>query len=161
LSRGDLRFRHGPAGPGLETPEAQSPGRHRFEYALTTFAGDWQAAGIVAQAHAFAYPPLAVLADAHAGTVPADAAALVQCDNPHVVLSALTASARPGAFVARWYNSSTGAQTAELTIPLAIRARAVNFLEIPTRARVRRVGPQRWRVHFRPFEIVTLQIRTR
>jgi len=103
--------------------------------------------------------------EAHAGAVPADAAALVHCDNPHVVLSALTASANAptgsGTFVARWYNSSAAEQAAEITSPPAIRARAVDFLEAPTRARVRRVGPQRWRVHFRPFEIVTLQIRTR
>ncbi len=161
LSRGDLRFRHGPAGPGLETPDAQSPGWHRFEYALTTFTGDWQAAGIVAQAHAFAYPPLAAVTEAHAGTVRADAAALAHCDNPHVVRSALTASTRAGAFTARWYNSSAASQTAEITIPGAMGARAVDFLEQPKRARVRRVGPQRWRVRFRPFEIVTLQIRMR
>jgi len=160
LSRGDLRFRHGPAGPGLETSEAQSLGRHRFEYALTTFAGDWQRAGIVAQAHAFAHPPLAAVTDAHAGALAADAA-LVRCDNPRVVLSALTASKQSGAFVARWYNSSAAAQTAGLTIPLATRVRAVNLLEQPARAAVRRTVPLRWRVQFRPFEIVTLQIRTR
>lgn len=160
LSRGDLRFRRGPAGPGLETPEAQSFGRHRFEYALTTFAGDWQAAGIVAQAHAFAYPPLATLSEAHAGTLPGDAA-LVRCDNSHIVLSALTASKRCGAFVARWYNSSAAAQIAQMTIPHATRVRAVNLLEVPTRVRMQRRGPQSWRVRFRPFEIVTLQIATR
>jgi alpha-mannosidase len=160
LSRGDLRFRRGPAGPGLETPEAQSPGRHRFEYALTTYPGDWQTAGIVAQAHAFAYPPMATISDAHAGPLPADAA-LVRSDNPHIILSALTTSRRPGAFVARWYNSSAAAQTTEIQIPSAERVRAVNFLERPARARVRRAGPQRWRVQFRPFEIVTLQVRPR
>jgi alpha-mannosidase len=160
LSRGDLRFRHGPAGPGLETPEAQSPGRHRFAYALTTFSGDWQAAGIVAPAHAFAYPPLAALTDAHAGALPADAA-LVHCDNPHLVLSALTASTtKPGAFVVRWYNSSAQAQTALVDIPLARQVRAVNFLEQPTRAAVRRAAPQRWRLQLRPFEIVTVHVRT-
>jgi alpha-mannosidase len=159
LSRGDLRLRHGPAGPGLETPEAQSQGRHRFEYALTTFSGNWQAAGIVAQAHAFAYPPLATTSDAHAGSLPADAA-LVHCDNPHVVLSALAASRVPGAFVTRWYNSTAQPQSAEITIPLAKRVRAVSFLEQAAKAALRNVAPQRWRIKLRPFEIVTLQIRT-
>jgi mannosylglycerate hydrolase len=160
LSRADLRSRRGPAGPGLETPEAQSPGVHRFEYALTTFSGDWQRAGIVAQAHAFAYPPLAVLSDAHAGPLPPDSA-LVQCDNPHVVCSALSASKHPGAFLTRWYNSSAEPQVAELAIPTALRARPVNFLDVPTtRASVRHVAARRWRIQFRPFEIVTLRVRT-
>jgi len=34
LSRDDLVSRPGHAGPGIATPEAQCPGRHRFEYAL-------------------------------------------------------------------------------------------------------------------------------
>ncbi len=159
LSRGDLRSRHGPAGPGLETPDAQCRGQHRFQYALTTFAGDWESAGIVAQAHAFAYPPIATPADVHPGRLPCDAA-LVNCDNPSIVLSAVTASDRLRAFLVRWYNSSAQAQVAEITIPLAVRVRAVNFLERPTSVAVRRVRPQCWRVHFRPFEIVTLQART-
>jgi hypothetical protein len=157
LSRGDLRLRHGPAGPGVETPDAQSPGPHHFEYALTTFDGDWQRAGIVAQAHAYAHPPLAAMTDAHAGDLSADAG-LARCTNPQVVLSALTASARAGAFVARWYNASAAEQEAEITIPNAGRVCAVNLLEQPARARLRRTAPQRWRLQLRPFEIVTLQV---
>jgi len=134
-------------------------GQHRFEYALTTFSGDWQTAGIVSQAHAFAYPPLAVLSDAHAGTL-APNAALVRCDNPHIILSALSAAHRVHGFLGRWYNASDAAQTAEIHIPLAVRVRAVNLLEQPARATIRRAGVQRWRVRFCPFEMVTLQVRT-
>jgi mannosylglycerate hydrolase len=159
LSRSDLRFRHGPAGPGLETPDAQSRGLHRFAYALTTYAGDWSSAGILTHAHAFAYAPLAVITDAHAGALCANAP-LVHSDNPHIVLSALAASQRRSTFVARWYNSSADAQPANVDVPLATRVRPVNFLARPSRAVVRRVGPQRWRIRFRPFEIVTLEIRT-
>ncbi len=159
LSRGDLRSRRGPAGPGLETPEAQALGTHRFTYALATFAGDWQTAGIVAQAYAFAFPPIAVMTDAHPGPL-ADDAALVQCDNPQVVLSALTAGKRPGTFITRWYNSSGQEQDAEITIPRATRVRAVDLLEKPTRTRARRLKGQRWRLQLRPFEIVTLQVMT-
>ena len=159
LSRGDLRSRHGPAGPGLETPDAQCLGQHRFQYALTTFAGDWESAGVVAQAHAFAYPPIATTVDVHPGRLPSDAA-LVHCDNPCIILSAVAASHRPRAFLVRWYNSSAQAQVAEITIPLAVRIRAVDFLEKPASVAVRRLRPHRWRVRFRPFEIVTLQAHT-
>ncbi len=160
LSRGDLRLRHGPAGPGLETPEAQSPGPHHFEYALTTFDGDWQDAGLVAQAHAFAFPPLAATTDAHPGPLPSGAA-LVGSDNAHVVLSALVPANAPGVFLTRWYNSSARPQSAEITAALARRARAVDFLGRPRRTRLRRLGPGRWKAQLRPFEILTLQLRTR
>src|SRR5262249_39489164 len=138
-------------------PEAQSLGPHRFEYALTTFRGTWDEAGIVAQAHAYAYPPMATTTDAHAGALAPDAA-LIHCDNPHIVLSALTPAKRRGAFTARWYNSSARPQVAIMTAPQARRIREVNFLEVPTQRRLRRAGGHGWRVQFRPFEIVTLQI---
>ena len=157
LSRSDLRSRRGPAGPGLETPGAQSLGRHRFEYALTTFAGDWQGAGIAAQAHAFAYPRLAQATDAHAGTLP-PRAALVRCDNPHVILSALSAAKQPQTFVTRWYNSTPDSQTAVFTIPSAKRVRSVNFLEQPTRLPLRRIAEGRWRADLRPFQVLTLKV---
>ncbi|HVM96951.1 MAG TPA: glycoside hydrolase family 38 C-terminal domain-containing protein [Candidatus Acidoferrales bacterium] len=159
LSRGDLRLRPMPAGPGLETPEAQSLGTHRFEYALTTYEGDWQLSGLVAQAHAYAFPPLAAMTDAHSGSLAEDAA-LVNCDNSHLVLSALTAGQRPNTFLTRWYNGAATPQNATFSIPRAQQVRAVNFLEEPARAKLRRIGRDtRWRIQLRPFEIVTLQVR--
>ena len=157
LSRSDLRSRRGPAGPGLETPEAQSLGKHRFEYALTTFEGNWQKAGIAAQAHAFAYSPLAQPTDAHTGTV-SPGIPLVACDNPHIIFSALAAAKRPGAFVARWYNSTPEPQAAILAIPSAKRVRSVNFLEQPAPLRLRRMDEGRWRVRLRPFQVLTLHV---
>ena len=85
----------------------------------------------------------------------------MRCDHPHIVLSALTASNRPDAFIARWYNSSKEPQSAALSIPLARRVRAVNLLGSPTRVAVRQQASDRWRIQLRPFEILTLQIRTR
>ena len=158
LSRGDLRWRHGHAGPGLETPEAQSPGRHRFEYAVTTYDGDWESAGVVVQAHQFAYPPIASVTDAHAGTLSADAS-LFRCDNAAIVVSAVTPSRRRGAFLIRCYNGSSQPQTGVVVLPFDGRARAVNLLERPVKARLRRLRSGAMRVELRPFEIVTLQVR--
>ncbi len=159
LSRGDLHWRNGHAGPGVETPEAQSPGLHRFEYALTTFTGDRLSAGIVARAHAFAHPPLAMMSDAHDGRL-RDGAALVRCDNPQVVVSAISPSRRRKAFVVRCYNASGVAQSAVLEVPLAKRVRAVNFLERPARLDLRRQRSGVVRVRLRPFEIINLQVLT-
>ena len=160
LSRGDLRWRRGPAGPGLETPDAQSLGVHRFEYALTTYSGSWQHAGVVAAAHAFAYPPLAMVTDAFPGPLPPDAA-LIRCDNPNVVVSALAPSKRRGAFVVRCYNTSAVPQRATLQCPGAKRIRLVNFLEQPVLPPPARVRSTRVHVQLRPFEIMTLQVSTR
>jgi alpha-mannosidase len=159
LSRGDLRWRHGHAGPGLETPEAQSLGTHRFEYALTTYGGDWESAGLVQQAHQFAFPPLAATADAHPGSLAANAA-LFRCDNARVVVSAVTPSRRRGAFLVRCYNASSRPQTCTFEFPSGGRSRAVNFLERPVRLQTRRLPGGARRLTLRPFEIVTLQIRT-
>jgi alpha-mannosidase len=154
LSRGDLRMRKGHAGPGLETPEGQSPGAHRFEYALTTYAGGWVAAEIVRQAHEFAYPPAAALIDRHAGE---GNAWLLRCDNPHVVISAVTPAARADRFLVRCYNSVPSPQVAEISLPPGTKPRAVDFLAAPSGKRLRRAG-ERWRLRLAPFEIVTLQI---
>jgi len=157
LSRGDLRFRRGHAGPGLETPEAQSAGAHRFEYALLMYGGDWQAAGIVARAHQFAYPPTAVVVDAHPGPLPPDAA-LVRCDNPHVVVSAITPAQRSGAYLVRCYNASPASQSAAVEFPQGGGVRAVNLLEqpVPGVLQRRRDGTVRLQLH--PFQMVTLRV---
>jgi alpha-mannosidase len=158
LSCGDLRWRHGHAGPGLETPEAQSLGAHRFEYALTTYAGDWESAGLVQQAHRFAFPPLAATADTHPGPLAATGA-LLRCDNARVVVSAVTPSRRRGAFLVRCYNASSRPQTCTLEFPSGGRSRTVNFLERPVRLQTRRLPGGALRLTLRPFEIVTLQVR--
>ena len=54
--------------------------------------------------------------------------------------------------------SSNVVPSSAMTASQAKRIRAVNFLEQPTRQRLRRAGAHAWRVQFRPFEIVTLQI---
>ncbi len=157
LSRGDLRWRRGHAGPGLETPEAQSFGVHRFEYALTTYAGDWETAGIVGQAQQFAYPPMAAIAESHSGPLPADAS-LFRCDNPSIVVSAVTLSRRPKAMLVRCYNATSRPQSGDLLVLTTDRVRAVDLLERAVAKRFRRHPSGAVRLRLRPFEIATLRI---
>jgi alpha-mannosidase len=154
LSRGDLRMRKGHAGPGLETPEGQSLGAHRFEYALTTYRGDWVSSEIVRHAHDFAYPPAAGLVDRHAGKAEP---ALLCCDNPQVVVSAVTPSKRTDRFLVRCYNSTDVKQLALLALPAGCTARSVDLLGAPNGKRLRRSG-DRWRLRLGPFEILTLLV---
>jgi len=158
LSRGDLRLRNGHAGPGLATPGAQCHGRQRFEYALSTYAGDWQHAGVVEQAHAYAYPPLATVVDAYAPRP----AAPFELDNPHVVVSAVT-PARRGAFHLRLYNPTRKDQVVELNAPAIARVVAVDLLERPRPARLVRLRRAHggWRLILAANEIATLKMVSR
>jgi hypothetical protein len=54
LSRNDYPDRKGHAGPPLETPDAQCPGKHIFEYSIIPHLGTWAEA--YQHAHAFASP---------------------------------------------------------------------------------------------------------
>jgi alpha-mannosidase len=54
LSRNDYPDRKGHAGPPLETPDAQCPGKHIFEYSIIPHRGTWAVA--YQHAHAFASP---------------------------------------------------------------------------------------------------------
>ena len=66
LSRDDLRYRVGHAGPPLETPGAQVPGRHRVGFSLAFHAGDWETGGAWHEAER-ALIPLQVLGIEPAG----------------------------------------------------------------------------------------------
>ncbi len=46
LSRDDLTYRIGHAGPGMETPGAQVPGQLRFRYSVRFHRGDWETAAV-------------------------------------------------------------------------------------------------------------------
>ena len=91
LSRADLACRRGNAGPSLETPEAQCPGPHVFEYALIPHAGDW--ASVSRQAHFFNAPMRAVVTALHKGPLPP------QLGFIHIEPAALVVSAIKGAEV--------------------------------------------------------------
>ena len=157
LSRADLRSRYGPAGPELETPEAQSPGRHRFEYALATYAGPRDAGDVGADAHRFAYPPLAALVDPHPGRLPRDAH-LVASDNSRIVVSAVSPGRRPNTCFVRCYNASDCEEKTVLRFPGSTTLRGVDLLGRPAPIRLRRRG-ETAHVRVRPYEIVTLEVR--
>jgi alpha-mannosidase len=87
LSRSDLRSRPGPAGPGLPTPGAQVPGRHRIEISLRLHRADDPRR--IAEAHGFAFPPIAFAGADDGDGVLADGARIVTVDDPQVLVSAV------------------------------------------------------------------------
>ncbi len=109
LSRDDLEMRnHNSAGPKLETPGAQSPGVHTFEFALLPYAGDYAGTGIPAAAHAYAYPPIGTRSSRHTGTIP-PGTCCVRASDPQVVVSALGLTRDRQDLLLRVYNEGEGA----------------------------------------------------
>lgn len=72
LSRHDLLTRAGHAGPYLATPEAQCPGRQRFEYAILPYAASWRAANIPLHAQRFQVPVIDEQCPGSGGSLPGD-----------------------------------------------------------------------------------------
>lgn len=105
LSRPDLRTRRGPAGPALEAPGAQMPGRWRFHYSLIPHRGGWEAA--LPQAHRFARPLRAVRTAGGRGEAPA-AASLLEIEPEAIALSALRLAEGSDGLAVRVYNTSGG-----------------------------------------------------
>jgi alpha-mannosidase len=89
LSRDDLSTRRGPAGPNHETPGAQLPGRHEFDYAIIPYANNEEEfLNACHQAYAFQTPLRAVGQTLHAGTLP-PSASLTTVSSPEFVVSAV------------------------------------------------------------------------
>jgi alpha-mannosidase len=91
-----------PTGVWIDPPRRTAPDgspfalqhwTHSFEYALTSSEGGWRAGGITARAHDYNHPLVAVVAEAHPGSLPADTALLTV--SPGVVLTALKATGDP------------------------------------------------------------------
>jgi alpha-mannosidase len=158
LSREDLVSRPLAAGPTLEAPGAQCKGPHEFEYAFTSYQGTYVAAGIINQAHAYAFPAAAVMTNWHKGKIKSGAS-LAATDNPHIVISAIEASRRKGAWTVRLYNASREMQETGLSVwTKGAKVYEVSLLERKRSKDLFRRKAGRVHLSFRPSEIKTLQV---
>jgi len=153
LSRDDLRLRPGHAGPPLETPGAQVPGRHRVEVSLRLHAADEP--GRAARAHRFAFPPVAFAGGSSRQDAPlADGARLLELDDPEVVVSAI--EPRPdGCPILRLYNTGDRARRVRLAWPGAAELQRVDLAERRRPGAAARVETQ---LDLREGEIATLRV---
>jgi len=156
LSRSDLATRRGGAGPELETPGAQEPGEHRFEFALATTGGLLLEGGIIQRAAAYAAPPRMFAA---AGGAPTPSG-LIACDNPRIAFSTARLGMSAGAYRARVFSSSPEIEQARFSFPAGMAARVIDLAGNS----LKRGGTRRWRdgslkLELRPFEIVTFAVR--
>jgi len=156
LSRDDLRYRVGHAGPPLETPGAQLPGRHRFRFSLAFHSGDWEAGGAWREAER-ALLPLQVLGPAPTGQV-ADAAAAPSIGIEPETVQMTACVPRPGGFDLRLLNASARAVEARITLtPRPAEVMAVSLGGQPEAALPLEGG--RVRLRLRGWQIATLRVR--
>jgi alpha-mannosidase len=106
LSRDDMSVRHGHAGPGLPTPEAQCTGTYTFDYALIPHGAAWTEAAD--QAQAFGAPLRAVVTTAHAGTLQ-PTGSFVAVGPESLIVTALKEAEDGSGLVVRFWNTSEAA----------------------------------------------------
>jgi alpha-mannosidase len=102
LSRDDLAERNHGAGPGMETPGAQVPGKWVFDYAIIPYQADKKFAAY-AEAYAFEAPLQAIATTLHAGKLPGKAS-FIQVEPEQFVISAVKTSEDGRGWVVRGYN---------------------------------------------------------
>ncbi len=155
LSRPDLVSRRGGAGPTIATPDAQMPGVHIFDYALTTYRGPWREAGVQPLAHSFAHPPLAYATNEHQGSAEGSLP-LAAFSSASVVPSAFHRSDADGAPLVRVYHASDAPGQARVRVPVGSEgAGLVDLLDGPKGEVLAADGG--WSLSLRPWEIATLR----
>jgi 2-O-(6-phospho-alpha-D-mannosyl)-D-glycerate hydrolase len=153
LSRSDLATRRGGAGPEMETPGAQELGEHRFDFALTAWAGSYLDAEVVQTAAAFTCPPRAFPAHGQPKEW------LLGCNNPRVVFSTARPIARGRAVRMRAYSASPDPETARFTFPAGWRVRIVDLagLRVAAGSAARQMRDGAIELAMRPFQVVTFE----
>lgn len=151
LSRDDLRYRTGHAGPPLQTPAAQSPGAHEFRYGLFFHQGDWEAGGVWRAAEAFLLPLLPGSGAGIAGQAPS-----LQVEPASIQVTACVPVAE--GYELRLLNASDQDQTA--TVQIAPRPAEVKRLSLSGEAQgILSCVDGTTRLPLRAWEIVTLGVR--
>jgi alpha-mannosidase len=123
LSRDDMPGRLGHAGPGLETPGGQVPGKWRYDYAILPHQGDWRQ--VYQQAYAFEISLRATETGLHAGELPAQGA-FISHSPVEFIISAVKEAENGQGWIVRGYNLS------DKTIQLNLRTmrRFTNAMQV-------------------------------
>lgn len=157
LSRDDFSTRRGHAGPALETPAAQMPGKWQFDYTIVPFVAAEKLAAY-RSAWAFDAPLRALTASTHSGPLPATMSFLrVQPDS--FVLSAIKPAEDGQGWIARGYNATD--QPIDVTLetwrPFA-HVERVNLAEEGLSEQELTLDGATVALKARPHEIVTLRL---
>ncbi len=154
LSRDDLAYRAGHAGPGLPTPGAQVPGRHHFRYSLRFERKGGEKAGLWRQAEATTVP-LELAALWPGGGEPAPGPARIELEPASLQMTACVPT--PDGFVLRLLNASERDAQAHVVLnpPPAEVLRTTLAGSAPERL-LPDVGA--YRLRLRAWEIATIRV---
>lgn len=125
LSRGDLSYRRGDAGPSVPTPEAQCLGHHVFEYALVPHQGTWE--GAFQEAHYLNEPLRAIQVEPRKGELPSELSWIEVKPQP-LIVSSIKLAERGDGIVVRIYNPSE--KLVEGSCLLTIKAQKASFVNL-------------------------------
>ncbi|MBU4511006.1 hypothetical protein KJ830_08175, partial [bacterium] len=103
LSRGDLEYKRGNAGPSLPTPEAQCLGENTFSYALIPHQGNWDDARISQKTKQYKTKILTKQLKNQSGNLPSNFS-FIQLEGEHLEISALKKHEFEDKLVVRIYN---------------------------------------------------------
>jgi alpha-mannosidase len=155
ISRNANPYREDPAGPELQVPAAQLPGRRTFGFALLPHAGGWTEGGTVAAAEAYRHPFAVIRGTGEAGGPARDVSGL-RLHGDGVVLSSLRR--REDRLELRIVNESATATRATVELPLA-GARDADLLGRPGSNLV--TGGDRLELDLGSWEIRTVHLERR
>lgn len=114
LSRVVMRTRKAQAGPAMETPGAQMPGRWTFAYSLIPHEGGWSEA--FSEGHRFVRPLRALRTSRGNSSLP-PTASLIDIRPPDAILSTLKLAEDGDGVVARLYNIAGEPITGRIRLP--------------------------------------------
>ena len=139
---------------GTQSPDARADlGEHRFAYALYPHAGDWRAAGTVAEAIAFNRPVLW----SEGPVAPVLERPLAAADAPNLAIDTLKPAEDGQGWVARLYETAGAHATVRLSFGVPVsRAWISNTLE--DRLEALAIEDGGLTLSLRPFQIVTLRL---
>lgn len=154
LSRDDLACRRGPAGPQLETPEAQCLGTHSFAYAVIPHAGDWRTS--CHEAHGFSAPLHGIATDVHLGPLCWEGSFL-QLSPCSLVVSAIKAPAEGEVLILRFWNTEDREVEAEVNLSVPFNRVGLVNLNEEDRIELKTEGERKVSLHVRAKGIATLK----
>ena len=151
LSRKDLASRDGNGGWTIETPEAQMPGAHSFEFAIHTHAGD-APHELYHQAVGYVTDPVALQTSRQGAGELIVPQSLIQADDPRICLSAFKAAEDGGGYILRLVNMSEDTVTAPIRFARPFRVSLTDLAENGDACLAQDA------VSLRPWQIQTLRL---
>jgi len=132
LSRDDIATRKGHAGPmGVETPQAQMPGKHTFAYAIIPGGADWREA--VQLSREFNAPLRMIEASLHPGILKTSQS-MVENLNLDFALTAIKLAQDGKSLIVRGYNTQPSSIEVSIKLWRAFKcAQVVNLDEANAR----------------------------